>query len=140
MVKTAHLWVVMLENNLIFQVLRKEFSSLLIFLSPYLDLLNLKFEFAKPWLFLALIISALLWLVYWAAKLYSTWLESNRSATIFEVLPPTSTEQSSYTTTQLFSSVYGLLRQRNWIHRLLDVSKSYSFEIVSSKDQGIRYI
>jgi len=140
MVKTAHLWVVMLENNLIFQVLRKEFSSLLIILSPYLDLLSLKFEFAKHWLFLVLIISALLWLVYWAAKLYSTWLESNRSAIIFEVLPPTSTEQSSYTTTQLFSSVYGLLRQRNWIHRLLDVSKSYSFEIVSSKDQGIRYI
>lgn len=140
MVKTAHLWVVMLENNLIFQVLRKEFSSLLIFLSPYLDLLSLKFEFAKPWLFLVLIISALLWLVYWATKLYATWLESNRSDTIFEVLPPTSTEQSSYTTTQLFSSVYGLLRQRNWIHRLLDVSKSYSFEIVSSKDQGIRYI
>ena len=55
-------------------------------------------------------------------------------------MPPTSTEQSSYTTTQLFSSVYGLLRQRNWIYRLLDVSKSYAFEIVSSKDKGIRYI
>ena len=140
MVKTAHLWVVMLENNLIFQVLRKEFSSLLIFLSPYLDLLSLKFEFAKPWLFLVLIASVLLWLFYWVAKLYVTWLESKRPATIFEVLPPTSTEQSSYTTTQLFSSVYGILRQRNWIYRLLDVLKSYSFEIVSSKDRGIRYI
>lgn len=140
MVKTAHLWVVMSENNLIFQVLRKEISSLLNFLSPHTALLRLLFEVAKPWLFLVLIASALLWLVYWVAKLYVTWLESKRPTIIFEVLPPTSTEQSSYTTTQLFSSVYGLLRQRNWIYRLLDVLKSYSFEIVSSKDQGIRYI
>lgn len=130
----------MLENNLIFQVLRKEISLLLNFLSPYAALLRLQFEFAKPWLVLVLIASALLWLVYCVAKLYVTWLESKRPATIFEVLPPTSTEQSSYTTTQLFSSVYGLLRQRNWTCRLLDVLKSYSFEIVSSKDQGIRYI
>lgn len=140
MVKTAHLWVVMLENNLIFQVLRKEISSLLIFLSPYVALLRLQFEFAKPWLFLVLTVSLLLWLVYWLAKLYVTWLESKKPVTIFEVLPPTSTEQSSYTTIQLFSSVYGLLRQRNWVYRLLDFLKSYSFEIVSSKDQGIRYI
>lgn len=140
MVKTAQSWVVMLENNLIFQVLQKEISSLLNFLSPYTALLRLQFEFAKPWLFLVLIASALLWLVYWVAKLYVTWLESKKPVTIFEVLPPTSTEQSSYTTTQLFSSVSGLLRQRNWIYRLLDVLKSYSFEIVSSKDQGIRYI
>ena len=140
MVKTAQSWVVMLENNLIFQVLRKEISLLLNFLSPYTALLRLQFEFAKPWLVLVLIASALLWLVYCVAKLYVTWLESKRPATIFEVLPPTSTEQSSYTTTQLFSSVYGLLRQRNWTCRLLDVLKSYSFEIVSSKDQGIRYI
>jgi len=140
MVKTAHLWVVMLENNLIFQVLRKEISSLLNFLSPYTALLRLQFEFAKPWLFLVLTVSLLLWLVYWVAKLFVTWLESKKPVTIFEVLPPTSTEQSSYTTAQLFSSVYGLLRQRNWIYRLLDVLKSYSFEIVSSKDKGIRYI
>ncbi len=140
MVKTAQSWVVMLEKNLIFQVLQKEISSLLNFLFPYADLLRLQFEFAKPWLFLVLTVSLLLWLVYWVAKLYVTWLESKKPVTIFEVLPPTSTEQSSYTTTQLFSSVYGLLRQRNWIYRLLDVLKSYSFEIVSSKDKGIRYI
>ena len=94
MVKTAHLWVVMLENNLIFQVLRKEISSLLNFLFPYAALLRLQFEFAKPWLFLVLTVSLLLWLVYWVAKLYVTWLESKKPVTIFEVLPPTSTEQS----------------------------------------------
>jgi len=130
----------MLENNLIFQVIRKELSSLLNYLSPYIALLSFQFELAKPWITLVLFISFLTWLAFWLVKIYVTWLESKRLVTIFEVLPPTSTEQSSYTTTQLFSSVYGLLRQRNWIYRLLDVSKSYAFEIVSSKDKGIRYI
>ena len=59
---------------------------------------------------------------------------------MFEVSPPTSTEQSSFTTTQLFTSVHGLLRQRSWLLRLFDVTKSYSFEIASTKDKGIRYI
>lgn len=140
MIKTAHTWVVMLENNLIFQVLQKEFSSLLNYLSPYIAVLSFQFELAKPWITLVLFVSFLTWLAFWLVKIYVTWLESKRLVTIFEVLPPTSTEQSSYTTTQLFSSVYGLLRQRNWIYRLLDVSKSYAFEIVSSKEKGIRYI
>ena len=130
----------MLENNLIFQVLRKEFSSLFNFLSPYIALLSLQFGVAKPWIILILSVSVLAWIAYWLVKIYITWLETKRPVTIFEVLPPTSTEQSSYTTTQLFSSVYGLLRQRNWIYRLLDISKSYSLEIVSSKEKGIRYI
>lgn len=130
----------MLENNLVLKVLQKEFSSLLLYLSPYIVLFNRQFELFKPWLIIILTVSFVFWLFYWLIKIYLTWLESKRPVTIFEVLPPTSTEQSSYTTTQLFSSVYGLLRQRNWVHRLLDVTKSYSFEIVSSKDKGIRYI
>lgn len=130
----------MLENNLVLKVLQKEFSSLLLYLSPYIVLFNRQFELFKPWLIIILTVSFVFWLSYWLIKIYLTWLESKRPVTIFEVLPPTSTEQSSYTTTQLFSSVYGLLRQRNWVHRLLDVTKSYSFEIVSSKDKGIRYI
>jgi hypothetical protein len=112
MIKTAHTWVVMLENNLIFQVLQKEFSSLLNYLSPYIAVLSFQFELAKPWITLVLFVSFLTWLAFWLVKIYVTWLESKRLVTIFEVLPPTSTEQSSYTTTQLFSSVYGLLRQR----------------------------
>jgi len=140
MIKTAHIWVVMLENNLIFQVIQKELASLLNYLSPYIALLSFQLKLAKPWITLVLFVSLLTWLVFLLVKIYVTWLESKRLVTIFEVLPPTSTEQSSYTTTQLFSSVYGLLRQRNWIYRLLDVSKSYAFEIVSSKDKGIRYI
>ena len=140
MIKTAHIWVVMLEINLIFQVIRKELASLLNYLSPYIVLLSFQFELAKPWITLVLFVSLLTWLAFWLVKIYVTWLESKRPVTTYEVLPPTSTEQSSYTTTQLFSSVYGLLRQRNWMYRLLDVSKSYAFEIVSSKDKGIRYI
>lgn len=130
----------MLENNLILKILQKEFSLLLRFLLPYYGLIVQFFEIVKPWLFAFIVLSAICWTIYWLIKIYLTWTESNKPATLFEVSPPTLTEQSSYTTTQLFSSVHGLLRQRSWMYRLFDVSKSYSFEIVSSKDKGIRYI
>ena len=57
-----------------------------------------------------------------------------------EVSPPKSSEQSSFTTTQLFTGVHGLLRQRSWVYRFFDIYKSYSFELASSKEHGIRYI
>lgn len=130
----------MLENNLILKILQKEFSLLLRFLLPYYGFIVQFFETVKPWLFAFIALSAICWTIYWLIKIYLTWTESKKPATLFEVSPPTLTEQSSYTTTQLFSSVHGLLRQKSWMYRLLDVSKSYSFEIVSSKDKGIRYI
>lgn len=130
----------MLENNLVFKVLQKEFISLAGFLSPYLSFIRHYFDLAKPWLVICIVVSTLTWLVYWIVKLMLTWSEAKKPFVLFEVSPPTSTEQSSYTTTQLFASIHGLMRQKTWLHRLFDVSKSYSFEIVSSKDKGIRYI
>jgi hypothetical protein len=130
----------MLENNLILTIIHKEIDLLLQFLSPYSALASSVFTTLKPWLMLFLLTSITGWLAYWLIKVYLTWQESKKPVVLFEVSPPTSTEQSSYTTTQLFSSVYGLLRQKSWAYRLFDVAKSYSFEIASTKDKGIRYL
>lgn len=130
----------MLENNLILTIIHKEIDLLLQFLSPYFVLISSLFTTLKPWLTLLLLTSITAWLVYWLVKIYLTWQESKKPVVLFEVSPPTSTEQSSYTTTQLFSSVYGLLRQKSWAYRLFDVGRSYSFEIVSTKEKGIRYL
>lgn len=130
----------MLENNLILIIIRKEFNLLLHFLSPYFAFINQFLSILKPWLIFLLLISIISWLIYWIVKVYLTWKESKKPAVLFEVSPPTSTEQSSYTTTQLFTSVYGLLKQKSWLYRLFDVCRSYSFEIVSTKEKGIRYL
>ena len=134
----------MLKNNIVLIVLQKEFaklgSSLGSYLSPYVTIFSQAFNTYKPYLLLVIVIIFVLWIGYFVIKIYLFWKESTKPVTLFEVIPPSSTEQSSFTTTQLFTSVHGVLRQRSWILKLFDVPKSYSFEIVSTKDKGIRYL
>ncbi len=73
-------------------------------------------------------------------KLLIVYLQLKDSFTFLEVKPPKETLQSSYTTEQLFMLIHGLAKQRSWLHRMIGYSKNYSFEIVSSKDEGIRYL
>ncbi len=134
----------MLKNNIVLIVLQKEFaklgSSLGSYLNPYVTIFSQAFNTYKPSIVLVIVILFVLWVGYFVIKIYLSWKESTKPATLLEVIPPSSTEQSSFTTTQLFTSVHGVLRQRSWVLRIFDVAKSYSFEIVSTKDKGIRYL
>ena len=130
----------MLKNNIILTILQKEFLTLFGFLDPSAQIVIRLLNTYQAYLVIFLLLLLLLWITYQGIKLYLSWKEANKPVTIFEVSPPTSTEQSSFTTTQLFTSVHGLLRQRSWLLRLFDVTKSYSFEIASTKEKGIRYI
>ncbi len=67
-------------------------------------------------------------------------LQVKQKHIVFEVKPPQETLQSSYTTQQLFSLIHGLARQGSWFLRFIGYQKNYSFEIVSSKNEGIRYL
>lgn len=130
----------MLKNNLLFSALQKEFSTISVALNPFFANLLQYLAMYKGIFIAVLIFILVVWIGFHLIKLYLFWNESNKPVTIFEVSPPTTTEQSSFTTTQLFTSIHGLLRQRSWIFRLFDVTKSYSFEIVSTKEMGIRYL
>ena len=130
----------MLKNNIILTILQKELLTLFGFLNPYIQTFERLFKIYQPYLIFGVLVALFLWIIYQGIKLYLGWKEANKPVTLFEVSPPTSTEQSSFTTTQLFTSVHGLLRQRSWLLRLFDVTKSYSFEIASTKEKGIRYI
>lgn len=130
----------MLQNNLILTIIRKELLALDKLLSPYFLVFSQHLSTYKMLLIIVLFLFFLLWIAYQIGKLYLSWKESKKPFTLYEVSPPSSTDQSSFTTTQLFTSVHGLLRQRSWLFKLFDVAKAYSFEIVSTKDKGIRYI
>ena len=130
----------MLKNNIILTILQKELLTLFGYLNPYIETASRLFNIYNPYLVFSILAIVVVWVIYQGIKLYLGWKESNKPVTLFEVSPPTSTEQSSFTTTQLFTSVHGLLRQRSWLLRLFDVTKSYSFEIASTKEKGIRYI
>ncbi len=130
----------MFKNNVILIILQKELFKVSDYLHPYFIVwLHVLTDYI-PFIFVGVVTLIVFWVAYLAIKLRLIWNESGKPVALFEVSPPTNTEQSSFTTTQLFTSVHGLLKQRSWLLRLFDVTKSYAFEIVSTKDKGIRYI
>lgn len=59
---------------------------------------------------------------------------------LFELTPPAFTEKTSYTTQQLFATLHDLSKQKSFFNRLSGRKQLFSFEIVSTKTQGIRYV
>jgi len=57
-----------------------------------------------------------------------------------ELTPPAHTDKSRAATQHLFSVLHGLEATRSWKDKLLRHSVAFSLEIVSSREQGIRYI
>lgn len=73
-------------------------------------------------------------------RLIALYQRLRQETVLLEVTPPTDTEIPAVSTAQLFTLIYGLLRQRSFIDRLLLRQQSCSLEIVSTKELGIRYI
>ena len=64
-----------------------------------------------------------------------------RSDQVFlELTPPAFTDKSAYTTQQLFLVLHDIGRQLTFLDRLLGFTMLFSFEIVSTRKEGIRYI
>ncbi len=59
---------------------------------------------------------------------------------LLELTPPAFTQKESYTTQQLFLVLHDIGRQLSFSDRLLGLKMLLSFEIVSTKKEGIRYI
>ena len=114
----------LIENNLTFQNL-----------SLKADL----FSISTPIIYLLLIVVLVLAFKL-IIKLFVVHSKLLQRYTVFEVKPLQTTEQSSYTTQQLFNLIHGLARQRTFWDRIVNNQKSYSFEIVSKKNEGIRYL
>jgi len=59
---------------------------------------------------------------------------------LLELTPPSFTEQESYTTDQLFSIIHAIGNQRSFKDKIIGTKTKFSLEIVSTQNQGIRYI
>ena len=57
-----------------------------------------------------------------------------------ELTFPSNTEKSAYATEQLYSLLHALAKQKGMLASFLREKKEYSLEIVSTKNEGIRYI
>lgn len=87
-----------------------------------------------------LLVAGIVASVYLLIKFYLATKLNKQPQTIFKVKPLRITEQNPYTTEQLFNLIHSLAKQADWLHRFFNVYKSYSLEIVSTKDEGIRYL
>jgi hypothetical protein len=117
----------------------ENFKSLQQLLIPtYQRFLVLIHEFAVPVL-IALGVLSLFYLIYQIVRLVLYLQQLKEKYILFELQPLKNTEQSSYTTQQLFAILHGLAKQRSFINRLFDIQKTYAFEIVSTKNGGITY-
>lgn len=60
--------------------------------------------------------------------------------TLLEVKPTYNASQSSFSTKQLFIILHSMEQQNTFLDRLLQYKRNISFEIVSTKENGIRYM
>lgn len=78
--------------------------------------------------------------IYFLIKAFLTYKSQTSPHTLLEVIPLRVTEQSSYSTQQLFNLFHTIASQKSSLEHIFRVSKSFSLEIVSSKTDGIRYV
>ena len=57
-----------------------------------------------------------------------------------EITPPSGAKVTAQSTTELFKQIFSLLKQASFRDRFLCISSSASFEIISTKKRGIKYL
>ena len=63
-----------------------------------------------------------------------------QKAVLLELTPPANVEKSAEATQRLFSIIHGLNDSRTWRDKLFMRHPLFSLEIVSTREQGIRYV
>jgi hypothetical protein len=64
----------------------------------------------------------------------------NQKTVFLELTPPSISEETAFTTQQLFSIIHALGKRRSLRERVFALKPLFSFEIVSKAGQGIRYV
>lgn len=82
----------------------------------------------------------LILIIFFLRKLFILKTLLKRKQTILEITPPFLTEKESYTTEQLFSLIQSLGKQQSLKDKLLGKKIYFSLEIVSTRNEGIRYL
>ena len=92
----------------------------------------------------ALAVVASMFVLYWLVRLVIALINRrylhSRQMVWLELTPPARLAKTPESTAQLFSVVHGLRSARSFKERLLNRAPVMSFEIVSSKKEGIRYL
>ncbi len=82
-----------------------------------------------------LLVGAYIYLLYLGFK-----KQLSQKSIILEIKPPSISLQSAFSTKQLFKILHSIDHEASFIEKLLQVKKRISYEIVSTKEEGIRYL
>lgn len=118
-------------------------SNLTSVLPSYLNpLLDIKVDSST--VFTVLVVMALLVIFSTLLILVANYLKLKRALNdkfmFIEVKPPYKALQSAFSTNQLFGVIHSLERQSSFLDKLLQIKHTISCELVSTKEDGIRYI
>lgn len=91
-------------------------------------------------LILTSFICLLLILLLIGLKIYFLYQSVKEEAVFLEITPPSDAEQSSYSTEQLFTTLHSLGMQMPYLLRVFGKKKLFSLELVSTKNDGIRFL
>ena len=91
-------------------------------------------------LFLIAVFALFIGVLYVSVKIILFRIRVRGKYTILEIKPLQVTLQSPYSTQEFFNLIHGLNSQQFWFYKILGIRNSYSFEIVSTKSDGIRYL
>lgn len=101
-------------------------------------------ERVEFWLLAVFTLSALIALLFvllrftlWILKLAVT---LRQPSSLLEITPPSGSMTQSLATSEFFTVLHGLSGTKSWIRQVFGALQSYSLEIVSSKQKGIRYL
>ncbi len=93
------------------------------------------------WLYASFIASVILIFTLLIVRKVLSFRKSFKEQSILlELTPPAMTEKTAYTTQQLFSVIHNLGKQRSFIDKILGKKTLFACEIVSTQNQGIRYL
>ena len=94
------------------------------------------------WVFLAILFfTFILFSFLYGIILYFRFKKSlQQKSVILEIRPPSISLQSAFSTKQLFTIIHSLTHDLSLGEKLLKVKKRMSYEIVSTREEGIRYL
>lgn len=93
-----------------------------------------------PYIGIFLQISLVVLVVYFVRLILSLRKTLKEELVILELTPPAFSEKTAYTTQELFKIFHNAGKQRSFRDKLLGKKTTFSFEIVSTQNQGIRYL
>ena len=107
---------------------------------PLFQALSLLLLLIAPYIIVASIISILLLAIIAILRVIFFIQQQKKHSVFLEITPSHTTLESQFSTEQLFTTMHSIFEHSSRIDKIIGNKRPYSFELVSSKEQGIRYI